>query len=135
MLGIAIIALAVVVWIFFEKRRVDRQFENIFFGRSSLSDNDFYAAFYQDSGIPYELVAGVRKVLAEELHMDVSRLIPNDDFSRNLRFLLDNDSMIDVALVEGLEKHFNIAISDQEAENIKTVQDLIWFIHRKMLSA
>ncbi len=134
-LAITVLALSVGAWLFFEKRRVDREFENTFRGRASLSDDDFYATFYQDSGISREIVTGVREVLAYELHVDVSRMIPDDDFSRHLRFLLDSDSMVDVALVEGLEKRFGIAISDKEAEDTKTVHDIITFVHRKTLSA
>lgn len=133
-IGIAVLALTVVVWLFFEKRRVDREFEDTFRGRESLSNDNFYAAFYQDSGISREVVTGVRQVLADELRVDVSRIIPGDDFSRNLRFLLDTDSMVDVALVEALEKRFRIAISDKEAEGTKTVHDIITIVHRKTLS-
>ncbi len=134
MLGIAVLTLTVVAWLFFEKRRMKREIENIFRDRPSLSDNDFYAAFFQDSGISCEIVSGVREVLAEELNVDVTRMIPNDDFSCNLRFLLDNDSMIDVALIEGLEKRFKITILDKEAENTKTIHDIIALVHRKTLS-
>ena len=134
-LAIAVLALTVGVWFFLEKRRVFREFEKTFRGRESLSDDDFYTAFYQDSGISREIVTGVRQVLADELQVDVSRMIPGDDFSRNLRFLLDSDSMVDVALVEALEKRFRIAISDKEAEDTKTVHDIITFVHGKTLSA
>ncbi len=134
MLGIAVLTLTVVAWLFFEKRRMKREIENIFRDRPSLSDNDFYAVFFQDSGISCEIVSGVREVLAEELNVDVTRMIPNDDFSGNLRFLLGNDSMIDVALIEGLEKRFKITILDKEAENTKTIHDIIALVHRKTLS-
>ena len=134
MLGIAVLTLTVVAWLFFEKRRMKREIENIFRDRPSLSDNDFYAVFFQDSGISCEIVSGVREVIAEELNVDVTRMTPNDDFSCNLRFLLDNDSMIDVALIEGLEKRFKITILDKEAENTKTIHDIIALVHRKTLS-
>ncbi|MCQ9379499.1 acyl carrier protein [Methyloversatilis sp. XJ19-49] len=134
-LGIAVLALTVGAWFFFERRRVDREFENTFCGRESLSNDDFYAAFYNDSGIAREIVTGVRQIIADELQFDVSRMTPVDDFSRNLRFLLDSDSMIDVALVEALEKRFEIEISDKETEDIKTVHEIITFVHGKTLSA
>ena len=134
-LGIAVLALIVGAWLFFEKRRVNREFENTFRGRRSLSDDDFYAKFYQDSGISREIVTGVREVLAYELQVDVTRMIPDDDFSCNLRFLLDSDSMVDVELVEGMERRFGIAISDKEAEDTKTIHDIITLVHRKTLPA
>lgn len=133
-LGIAVLALTVGGWFFFERRRVDRELENTFRGRESLSNDDFYAAFYQDSGISREIVTGVRQALTDELQIDVSRIVPDDDFSRNLRFLLESDSMIDVALVEALERRFDISISDKEAEETKTVHDIITFVHGKTLS-
>lgn len=132
-LGVAALALVVGVWLFFERRRVDQKIENTFGGRAALSDDDFYAAFFHNSGMSRVTVAGVREVLADELDMDVSRMIPDDDFSRNLRFLLDNDSMTDVALVEGLEKRFEISISDTEAERTRTVRDLMMLVHEKTL--
>ncbi len=42
--------------------------------------------------------------------------------------------MVDVTLVEALEKRFRIVISDKEAEDTKTVHDVITFVHRKTLS-
>ncbi len=133
-LAIATIAL-VVAWVLLERRRVGHEFEETFRGRASLSDDDFYGKFYEGSGVSREVIAGVREVLAHELQVDVSRMAPDDDFSRNLRFLLDSDSMMDVALVEGLEKRFGIVISDREAENTKTVNDIIVLVHGKSLVA
>lgn len=130
-IGIAAIILIAGIWHFHEKRRMNRMLEATFRDRESLSDDAFYAAFYKNSGVSLETVVGVRQVLAYELQIDVSRMIPSDDFSTNLRFILENDTMIDVALVEAIENRFKISISDNEAENTKTIHDLINFVHTK----
>lgn len=39
--------------------------------------------------------------------------------------------MMDVAIVEGLEKHFGIAISDEEAAVTRTLDEIINLVHIK----
>lgn len=133
-LGLAIVVLVVVLWLHSESRRVARKVEIAFKGRGHLSDEEFFETYYQGSGIPIDIVKGVRGVLAEALHEDVSRVIPTDDFSGNLNFLLDAEPETDVAIVEGLETRFDIRISKQEAERTRTVDDIIHLVHAKVLS-
>jgi acyl carrier protein len=128
---ITLLVLAIVVWLYIEKRQVRSQVEATFRDRPHLSEDEFFAAHYQNSGIPRDVVVGVRKVLSDELQIDISRLTPSDDLSKNLRFLMDSYSMVDVAIVESLEMRFGIAISDSEAERTRTVDDVIRLIHQK----
>lgn len=130
-IGISCLALTVGLWFFFETRRINREFEFAMHGRDALSAENFYARFYGNSGIPFDTVAIVRQVLEDELQVDVSRFVPTDDFSRNLRFLLDSDSMMDVAIVEGLEKCFGISISDEEAIVTLTLDNIVNLVHKK----
>lgn len=134
-LGFVVLLLTVVVWLYFDKRLLRRQVEVVFKDRSHLSDDEFFATYYKESGIPKNIVSGVRWVLGDELQVDISRVIPTDDLAGNLHFLLTSDSMIDVAIVEGLEKRFGITISDQEAERTRTFHDIINYVHGKTVTA
>jgi acyl carrier protein len=62
-------------------------------------------------------------------------LIPSDDFSQNLKFLLTPGGMEDVELVIGLEKRLGVVITNQEAEKTKTIHDVVTLIHQKWLRA
>lgn len=84
------------------------------------------------SGVPKDVVAGVREVLQEQLNADLSKLSAEDDFSKNLRFFWDYDSMADVAVIDGLEKRFDIRIEDQEAVDAKSVRDIVNLVTRKI---
>lgn len=107
------------------------QVERLFGGRPRLSKNDFFATYYQASGIAEDTIYGVQKVLEDELQLDTSRVVPADDLAGNLRVLVDSYSMVDVAIVEGLEKRFGITITDQEAERTRTVHEIIALVHSK----
>lgn len=132
--GFAVLALTVVIWLCFERHQMHRRVEAAFRGRTRLSVDEFFATYYQESVVPKEIVNGVLQVLGDELPVDISRVIPEDSFAGNLHFLLNSDSMIDVAIVERLEKHFGITISDQEAEHSCTVHDIIKIVQEKTLS-
>ena len=103
----------------------------IFEGRESLSSDSFYDKYYSEKGVSRNIVLETLKLLESELEADLSKLIPEDDFSANLRFLFEFDSMADVSLIEGIENTFSIKITDAEAESIKTINDLIFFIHNR----
>jgi len=59
-------------------------------------------------------------------------MIPDDDFSKNLRYLFEFDSMADVEIIESIESKFFIHISDIEAERIKTINDLVLFVNNRV---
>jgi acyl carrier protein len=133
--GFAVLVLVIMLWLYLERRRVRHQVEATFKGRASLSDEEFFARYYSESGISKDTVNGVRQVLGDELQVDISRVIPADSFAGNLHFLLDSDSMADIAIVQALEKRFSITISDLEAERTRTVGEIISFIHGKTTPA
>jgi acyl carrier protein len=62
----------------------------------------------------------------------MSRLSAEDDFSKNLNFFWQYDSMADVEIVVRLEKEFDIKITDVEAERTKTVEDLVNLVWLKL---
>jgi acyl carrier protein len=61
----------------------------------------------------------------------MSRLNLDDDFSQNLSFFWDYDSMANVEIICSLEEKFKIKILDKEAEETKTVNDIVNLVARK----
>lgn len=119
----------------YEERKDRKRIEKIFEGREQLSTDEFYIRHYQDQGVPKEIVVGVVKVLEEYLGTDLSRLQPTDSFSGNLSYFLEIDDMADVEIVKFLEDHFAVKISDDEAHNTHTIDDIIQLVWRKVREA
>ncbi|WP_426172133.1 acyl carrier protein [Pseudoduganella sp. R-34] len=109
------------------RRRIERAFQ----GRESLTPETFYETYFLKKGFPLSVVAGVRDVLETQLSADLSRLVDTDDFSKNLSFFWSFDSMADVEVVCALEERFHIEISDDEALNAHTVEDIVSLVHKK----
>jgi len=109
-----------------------KMIEEAFADRLQQSPTDFYAAFFKTAGVPEEVVVGVRKVLEEQLDADLSRMVDSDDFSKNLSFFCDFNSMADVEVVCALEQKFKIKITDKEAENSQTVREIVELVWRKV---
>ena len=68
----------------------------------------------------------VENIIAQHLNIDVSEV--TDD--KHLMEDLGADSLDTVELVMALEEEFDIEISDEEAENISTVQTAIDYINK-----
>ena len=68
--------------------------------------------------------------------LDVSRILPQDDFTGNLSILWGEWSGLDgleaVEVVERFEKEFDITISDSEGAAMKTIEDIILVIWWKI---
>ncbi|WP_456409628.1 acyl carrier protein [Oceanithermus sp.] len=69
----------------------------------------------------------VKAVVVEKLGVDPEKVTPEARFIEDL----DADSLDIVELIMGLEDEFGLEISDEEAENIRTVGDAIKFIEEK----
>jgi acyl carrier protein len=127
------------VFIYFSVKRGDKQRANTiaaaFDGRESLSPEAFYDKFYRDKEVPVEVVLGVKKILEEHLDADLSKLSANDDFTKNLNFFWEFDSMANVEIVIALEEDFGIKIEDPEAEKTCTVDDIIMLVTGKLNNA
>ncbi len=66
----------------------------------------------------------VKKIIAEQLAVSEEECKPGASFVDDL----GADSLDQVELVMALEEEFNIEISDEDAEKIKTVQDTLTYV-------
>jgi acyl carrier protein len=129
---VVIVLIAISLLIKKEDKCREVEIDKIFEGRIKLTPDEFYEEYYNDKGIPKYIILDILKLLEDELEADLSRLIPDDDFSKNLRYLFEFDSMADVEIIESIETKFSITISDTEAENIKTINDLVLFVKNRV---
>ena len=61
----------------------------------------------------------LRKIIADQLSVDEEDVVPEASFIEDL----NADSLDLVELIMTLEEEFDIKISDEDAENIRSVQD------------
>ncbi|MBE8182260.1 MAG: acyl carrier protein [Candidatus Portiera sp.] len=71
-----------------------------------------------------EIEKSVKDIVAEHLNMKVDEIKNENSFVQDL----GADSLDTVELVMALEDHFETEIPDEEAENIKTIQNAIDYI-------
>jgi acyl carrier protein len=69
----------------------------------------------------------VKSVIVEVLKIDASGITPETRFIEDLKA----DSMDQFFLIDGFCERFNIAISDDEARSIRTVNDAVTYIDGK----
>ncbi len=115
-----------------EKTSREKKIEEAFAERPQRTPEEFYQTYFMTLGVPEDVVLGVREILEVQLDADLSRMIDADDFSKNLCFFWDFDSMADVEIVCALEARFEIKISDKEAENAVTVRDIVELVWNKV---
>ncbi len=70
----------------------------------------------------------VKAVIAEKLDVEPEKVVPEARFIEDL----GADSLDIVELIMGLEDEFGLEISDEEAEQIRTVGDAVKFIESRM---
>jgi acyl carrier protein len=75
-----------------------------------------------------EIEAKVKKIIEEKLSVNADQITNDAKFAEDLKA----DSLDTVELVMALEDEFGLDIPDEEAENIKTVQNAIDYITEKM---
>jgi len=68
----------------------------------------------------------VKEVIVEQLGANADEVVPAASFVDDL----GADSLDTVELVMALEEEFGVEIPDEDAENIKTVQDAINYINK-----
>ncbi|MFT7520456.1 MAG: acyl carrier protein [Kiritimatiellia bacterium] len=71
-----------------------------------------------------EITRKVADIIAQNLDVNRDEIVPSASFVNDL----NADSLDIVELVMAIEKEFDLEIPDEEAENIRTVQDAITYI-------
>ena len=66
-----------------------------------------------------EVTERLKKIIVDQLGVDENEVVPSASFVEDL----NADSLDLVELIMSLEEEFKLQISDEDAENIKTVQD------------
>ncbi|MBW1776540.1 MAG: acyl carrier protein [Deltaproteobacteria bacterium] len=66
----------------------------------------------------------VKKIIAEKLSVDINDIVPEASFVDDL----GADSLDLVELIMSMEEEFDIEISDEEAEKLVTVKDVLEYI-------
>lgn len=69
----------------------------------------------------------IKKIISTKLDIKIENITNHSSFLEDL----GADSLDIVELIMAFEENFNIEISDNEAEKIRTVQDIINFINSK----
>jgi acyl carrier protein len=135
LLGVAGVVALLAAFVWLDKKRERRRVESAFAGRETLSDQQFFERYFRAKGVRSEVASQVRRILAEQLGQDLSRLQSSDDFTKNLKFLFEFDSLVDVEIVLALEEGFGIKITDEEAQAMRTVEDIVLAVHSKLPAA
>jgi acyl carrier protein len=112
--------------------RKQKKLDRLFIGREPLDDHQLWERYFRQYGVAPETVATIRQIFSQMLGVDFSRIRDTDDFSKELAFFWDFDSMADVELVITIEKRFGITITDAEAEAMKTLRDIVLTVHGKI---
>jgi acyl carrier protein len=78
-----------------------------------------------------EMEARLKKIVAEQLGVDESKIVPTARFTEDL----NADSLDLVEMIMELEEAFGVEIPDEDAEKIVTVQDALNYIEQKLQAA
>lgn len=78
----------------------------------------------EDAVDEQEILEKIKAVVADKLDTDPTDIIESASFVDDL----GADSLDVVELIMGLEDEFGIEISDEEAENLRTVGDAVKFV-------
>ena len=100
--------------------------------RESLDDAEIWRRGLKGHGIALDTVIRIMRILSEVLEVNLCRIRARDDFSKELSFFWDIDSLADLKIMHALEVEFGITISDGEAASMKTLRDIALGVHRRI---
>ena len=78
-----------------------------------------------------DLIAEVKKIIVEQLSVAEEDVVPEASFVDDL----GADSLDLVEMIMAMEEAFDVSIADEDAEQIKTVQDAIDYINKLQTEA
>ncbi|RJQ50552.1 MAG: acyl carrier protein [Desulfobacteraceae bacterium] len=70
----------------------------------------------------------VKKIIAEKLSVDLNEVVPEASFVDDL----GADSLDLVELIMSMEEEFDVEISDEDAEKLVTVKNVLEYVKRQM---
>ena len=73
-----------------------------------------------------DIASRVKAIIVDKLTVDENEVTPTAEFSKDL----GADSLDQVELIMEFEKEFGITIPDEDAEKIKTVNDVVAYIEK-----
>ncbi len=132
-ISLGIIALFVTLGVIGERQR-RKKIEKVFENRQELDERDFYERYFESKDVPFYIIKKIREILEEVLEADLSRLSAEDDFSKNLNFFWQEDSMADVEIFEKIEEEFEIKFHQSDFDNLQTtsVNDIVNIVWQKV---
>ncbi|NLZ54576.1 MAG: acyl carrier protein [Thermoanaerobacteraceae bacterium] len=71
-----------------------------------------------------EILDRIKQIIADQLSIDEDQVVPEASFIEDL----GADSLDIVELIMAFEEEFDMEIPDEDAEKIKTVQDVLDYI-------
>ena len=112
----------------------NKNLEKVFAQRQELNERDFYESFFDSQDVPFFIVKKIREILEDVLDADLSRLAAEDDFSKNLNFFFQDDSLADVEIFERIEEEFEIKLHQTDFEKLETltINDIVNLVWRKV---
>ncbi len=116
------------------RKMKNKNLEKVFDGRQELNEWDFYERYFESQGVPFFIIMKIREILEDVLDADLSRLSAEDDFSKNLNFFWQEDSLADVEMFEKIEEEFQIKFHQSDFDNLETtsVNDIVNIVWRKV---
>lgn len=132
-ISLGIIALFVTLGVIGERQR-RKKIEKVFENRQELDERDFYERYFESKDVPFYVIRKIREILEQVLEADLSRLSAEDDFSKNLNFFWQDDSMADVEIFEKIEEEFEIKFYQSDFENLQTtsINDIVNIVWQKV---
>ena len=106
------------------RRRVRR----LLAGRAALTDEEFGATFFPGR---QDVAARIRRIMATVVGIDLGGALPSDRFIEDLR-IEEIGSLLTVEIIIDVEREFGIAITDEDAQRILTVGQLVDCVASKL---